>query len=789
MPRPKPSISVLLATLISTALVCLIGLSNAAIANGMQEAVRTATGGASLVVTPAHGSPLISPADADQVAATPGVDAVDRQLAEILFVSSAGGNAVGVQTLGPAARVTITEGRAPQTADEVLFVALPSKPLNAPVGGELQLQDVAGESHTVHVVGVATTEPGAVEEQSLPTLFGTAAGVQSWSAREGYTRLHVSTSDPDAAQAKLDSLGQVQVEPGAAYVEGHMSDYAVGARTVRTAARVLAAVVLLAALVAIMNTYSIKATQRTRQLALLRCLGATRKQVFRSLMREALVTGVAGALAGLILGHLLAALIIGALPVGVAMHFVFSSAAIGLGLVTGVLACVLAAVPPARRATRVAPIEALRDPAPSPAPRTGRTSGIAGVSMALGGLTVVAVSAFASLAPLAFLGGVISAVGVIIAAPVIFPAGAATLARLGGSSARDAAATLCSNPRRTGAVSLAVWLGMMLITSVLVGSATASASLGRSLDQNTPTDIIVELSGPTLTPQIDAMPQVAAIATVDGATLDATMGGRTQQLSIVGWTSQLPAVMRNPNGVPKPRPGTIQLPSAAGAENGDVVHLMRQKKSLDLTAVIVPNAPGMGIVTPDDLARIQNESSPGLWVRLVSDADPQEAVDAITRLAGPDVRIDSPLVMRAEIDEKLRQVSVGTTALLGAVILIVLVSMANTLSLSVLERTREIGLLRALGSRRAQVQRMIRAEALLTTCTATVLGVAFGIAFGIGGVSSFVSGEQIEVVPALPWLAVLGVLVASIPAGLLASAVPARRAASIPPIAALANAE
>ncbi|WP_040159466.1 ABC transporter permease [Nigerium massiliense] len=405
------------------------------------------------------------------------------------------------------------------------------------------------------------------------------------------------------------------------------------------------------------------------------------------------------------------------------------------------------------------------------------------------GLLGVAVGAIVHLTEVAVVGGLLSVAGVALAAPVVFPGVASVLAPLGGSRSVDVARTMRTNPRRVGASALAVWFGIMLVTTLLVASATSAATLSRAVDEGSPTDVIVTPSGPatTLVQRLSLVPSVASAAPVKSVMIDATMGGRTQLITVAAWTPELASVLRAT--ATAPQAGTIGLPPSSTASTGDDVVLTRRGENLTLRAVVAPGAPGMGIVDAHDYSALRDSSDPAVWVKLKAGTDERAAVDTIREVAGPAAPVSSPAIQRAEILDQMREITVGASVLLGAIILIALAGMANTLTLAVMERTREFGLLRALGALRRQVVGMVLTESVLTTGAATLLGLILGVCFGLGGVLALLSGEQLQVVPTIPWLGLLGTAVASIPCALVAALAPARRAASIPPIAALAGSE
>jgi putative ABC transport system permease protein len=178
-----------------------------------------------------------------------------------------------------------------------------------------------------------------------------------------------------------------------------------------------------------------------------------------------------------------------------------------------------------------------------------------------------------------------------------------------------------------------------------------------------------------------------------------------------------------------------------------------------------------------------------VWLRLDDGVDQADVVDEVTDVAGslvPTASVSGLASERAALDEVVDVLLLVVTGLLGVAVLIALIGVGNTLALSVVERRQENGLLRALGLTRGQVRGLLAWEATLVAGVAAVLGVLLGAGYGLIGVAS-VLGEQGDVVLSFPWLQVVAIVVVATVAGLVASVLPARRAARTPPVAALAT--
>ena len=626
----------LLAVAISTTLICLIALTNAATGDALQRSVRTAIRNADVVVTAPAPGRLPAGANA-QVARLNGVSRVTEQIDEVGIATNLGRTTMAAQSITDSADLTLHSGRLPAGKGEAVLAEVDSKRLNAAVGTRVVLNIGDAKPYEVTIVGLVDPRPGAVERSSLPTLLGSVEAVQAWSGRAGATRLAIDASgDPEQLAAVVRALpgladARARVATGEAYVDAHQQDYTSGARTVLLGLRLVGLVTLLAALVVISNTSSLKAAQRTRELAILRCLGAARRQIFASMLIEGILTGLLGAGAGVFLGHALGALVLGVVDVGLPLRFQLDPVALILPVIVGVLVSVLAVLRPARRATRITPLEALRRATPLPARRAGRLRLFAAPTLTLGGLALLGLGAHLHVLGIAVIGGLTSVLGVVVGAPVFFPTTVVFLARFAGRRGASAAHTVRANPRRTGTTSLAVWFGVTLITAVLVGSATAAATLGGAIDEGTPTDVVVASPAPgdSVAARLGGLPEVAASVPVDSTMLDATLAGRRQLLTVVPWQPDLPSVLRTSATVPEPAVGTIQLPPSAGVGAGAPVRLGRPGEQVTLRADVVEDLPGLGILSAADYAQVAHPSGDGgdVWVTLRPGVDESAAQD------------------------------------------------------------------------------------------------------------------------------------------------------------------
>ncbi|MBB3082872.1 FtsX-like permease family protein [Geodermatophilus sabuli] len=607
----------------------------------------------------------------------------------------------------------------------------------------------------------------------------------------------------DVATALQDSAvtvrtGDQQAVAAAAAMMGNASALAAVLLVFGTVA------VLVAGLV-IANTFAVLLAQRTRELALLRCVGATARQVRRSVLGEALVTGLAASTIGAVAGVGLAAAVsamVGDLdsPIPLAGISVPWYAVV-IGLAVGTLTTLLAALAPARAATRVAPLAALRpaDQAPLRS-RPGVLRLALGLVLLLPGIALMALGVVMASVLVALPGGVLSFLGVVLLAQRAVPPVVAAAGRLaawsGGVPARLAAGNATRDPRRTAATATALLIGVTLTTAMVVGAASTKASATAGLEAEFPADVVVEgLSSSLpdgLLTDLRALELVTAGTALTAAEVTGPDGEQWEATGVDRATA-LPA-LRSTDDLALPDPGEVLLPEwlaeSWSVTDGDRVQLAAGDRTGSFLAQVVGETPLL--MTAADLATVAPDAGVGaLWLRLadVDDAARTAAVDAVTDTVGSassDVYVGGILTVRAQLEQVLDTLLLVVTGLLSIAVVIALIGVGNTLALSVVERRQENGLLRAMGLTRRQLRGLLAWEAALVAGVAAVLGVLLGTAYGLVG-SASVLGQVADIVLVVPWLRVAAIVVVATVAGLLASVLPARRAVRASPVAAIAG--
>ena len=668
-------------------------------------------------------------------------------------------------------------------------------------------------------IGTTTdaTVTGVVDLGGDPTanIFGrvwtTAEQAQAWGATDP-TELRIAGTTGTDPGALVDRVAaalageDVTVQTGTAQAAEEAQALAGDTDVLAILLLVFGTVAVLVAGLVIANTFAVLLAQRTRDLALLRCIGATARQVRRSVLGEAALTGLAASALGVLAGIGLAALvsaIVGSTDspvplsgVSVPLYTVLA------GLAVGTLTTLLAALAPARAATRVAPLAALRPVDPAPLRSKGGVARlVVGLLLAVPGVALMALGVISADIYAALGGGVLSSLGLLLlaqrAVPPVVAAAGRLLGRVGGIPGRLAGGNATRNPRRTAATATALLIGVTLTTAMVVGAASTRATAQAGLAAAYPTDVVVNNNGYG-TPVPESL--IGQLGDVDGVTAVTGLSGAfmTGPDGVESWVSGVdPAeagtVLRSTGQVRLPEQGQVVVPawqaSQWDVQAGDTVTLTAPgDRSRNLT--VATGETDYPLLTAVDLqGLVPGAGVDTLWLRLADGSDQTAATDEITDLVGaalPTAYVTGLASERAAIDEIVDVLLLVVTGLLGVAVLIALIGVGNTLALSVVERRQESGLLRALGLTRQQLRSLLGWEAVLVAGVAAVLGVLIGGAYGLVGAASAL-GEVGEVVISIPWLQVGAIVLVATVAGLLASVLPARRAARTPPVAAIAG--
>ncbi|MFI9081012.1 ABC transporter permease [Streptomyces sioyaensis] len=564
-----------------------------------------------------------------------------------------------------------------------------------------------------------------------------------------------------------------------------------------------AGIALFVGIFIIANTFTMLISQRTREIALLRAVGAARRQVVRSVLAEAALLGLISSVVGFALGTGIAVGLRAVLDANGAGFpdgpLVISPAAVLAALGVGVVVTVLAAWLPSRKAAKIAPVEALSSVEAPPKLRSLVVRNVIGsVVTALGVAVMLYVSTLKSGddLPTAMLGSAVTLIGVIILAPLLSRplvslAGLVTT-RLFGIGGKLAKENALRNPRRTAATASALMIGLTLITGMTVVGHSAQIGMDKMAATETTADYQIETTtftglDPELSKKVARLPGVEAMAPLRSTVyrVGEGIGSVTgTDLSQIGKLTRLTFTQGSLDAV---RAGGIAVAQAEaklrGWRVGDTVSLEfndKKKARVKVAAVYKDNETfrdalaDVSLIDPH-MTQVKNDK---LLVK-AGGGSPALAKDIRHALG------DSPL-LKVQSREDLRKENAGQIdtivnmvyGLLGMAVIIAVVGVVNTLAMSVFERTREIGMLRAIGLARSGIKQMVRLESVVISLFGAVLGIGLGIFLAWAGGSlvgsSFPTYEMV-----LPWGRIGLFLLIALVVGVLAALWPARRAARL----------
>lgn len=799
------------------------------IERSFNDVMTTAAGGVDAHVRPEGGPPSfgdggldgsgggVEPALLDTVRAVDGVAVADPEVGGIAQLIGADGQPIGGMgppTLGfnaPSeagiASTELREGRFPEREGEIAIDAFTARTQDFALGERVQLVTTGAveEAEVVGIVGFGEADNLA---GATVTLFDLDTALDRYSVDGTYNGIDVvaapGVSGEELAQRLTGVVGDgYEVVTQQQLIDENAEAIGEVLGIFSTALLVFAAVALFVGSFIIFNTFSILVAQRGREVALLRAVGARRSQVLWSVLAEAVVLGVLGGTVGLLVGAGIATALKSLLAqFGLELPadgLVFATRTVVVAMAVGLVVTVVAAVVPAIRATRVAPVEALREAAAPPTGTGGRAwvRNLVGAVVSALGIVLLLAGLFAGAGlPVIGAGALVLFLGIallssLVVRPLMRVFGAPVAAGFGvrGALARDNA---MRNPRRTAATASALMIGVALVGFVTVFAESIKASVSDAIDevylhdfdvrsvgfQPIPGSVADDLAG---LPEVDLaatqwmglfeengsqrfamamrpedLQRVYSVEVLEGSVEDLAGGGLLVSQSVAD---------RDGLEVGETLPVTI-----AGTGQDLVVRGIYDGQSIDVDYV-------MDAGTYAELYR--NPVVLGVAVVLADGVDAaagQTAVDEAIE-PYPTVQAMDRAATREQITSQIDQLLGLVYGLLFLSVVIAFFGIVNTLALSVFERVRELGLLRAVGMTRSQVRSMVRWESVMIAVLGAVLGLALGTFFGWLLLEALQDQFRARLVIPVGQL-VIAMVVAAL-AGVLAGVLPARRAAKV----------
>jgi putative ABC transport system permease protein len=761
---------------------------------------------------------------AKTVRAVPGVQAVALDVEGYAQLVGKNGKSIGVATNGPP---TIGMAWTDVAALNPLRLLPGGHP---PVNGE----QVVIDKHSADVGHLAVGDSVRVLTQTTPGVY-TITGIATWGSADSPLGASIAAFDPATAATVLGQPGKanaINVEaapgvsqdtlvtaiqrairtPGIEVVSG-ASITAQSQQTVHQMLSFIGVFLLAFGIIAlfvgafvIFNTFGIVVAQRQRELALLRAVGASRRQVLAAVLGESLIVGLVASAVGVAAGIGLAlGLKAGLAALGIdlpASGVVVSPRTVLFGLLAGTLVTAVSAIAPARRAATIPPVAALRNAAAEPRQPSLRR---AWRRLIVGGLGVLVLGfgLFGHVANrLPFIGA--GAAAVFIGVAVLSPFAARPVCRaLGVPLARNSTAgklgqrSAMRNPSRTSSTAAALMVGVALVSMTAIMASSMKASANATIDSALRADFVVSSGAQAggasgFSPQIErslsALPQVSGVAGVRSGVVK-VFGGVTTVVAVdpaksaplvnVGVTKGSLAAM-TATGIAVSERAASDHHLGIGSQVA-VAYPTTGTKVCTVQAIYSVRTVAGDYVLPlaGAAANFASALDIAAFVKLAPGVAATAARPAIDRVlaAYPNATLQDQAQYKASQTQSVNALLNLVYSLLALSVGIALIGIANTLALSIYERTRELGLLRAVGTTRAQLRSMVRAEALVISAFGALEGLALGVIFGWAIVTAMHSEGVTELV--FPASQLLIVTAAAALAGLIAALSPSRRAARL----------
>lgn len=729
-------------------------------------------------------------------------------------IQNGGAPAIGISYSGsPLDALSLTSGRAPHGPNEIAIDKDTSKKHHLAVGDRVKVL-LAGPSRTATITGVFSFAGGGSILGATLTAFDVPTSQQVFDLEGQFNNILIGADKGTSVSALQQRINAVvphsaEVLTGKEYSDQQSSEINNAFKGFKTFLLVIGFVALFVAAFLIANTFQMLVAQRVRELALLRAIGASRRQVNRSVMVEAFTVGLFGGLIGLGLGVLLA---IGLKAVMTAFgldlsgtSLVFKGRTVVLALLVGVVVTMAAAVAPARKASRVPPVAAMREswiePQKSLRNRTLLGAGVLVIGAALLGIGLSGSGVvFVGLGALLVFRGVAS-LSPVLSGPVVRVLGR-PLARFFGVSGRLAEQNALRNPRRTSATASALMIGLALVAAFAVMGDSLKTSLRTILRNGLTADYVLSPDNAagagfstSVADAVRTAPGVIAAGGVTGG--PAEINGSVKSLEAMD-PAVLPQVL-DMKTLQGDLAGIGQDKIAVSKTVADDKHYKVGQtltvrfartgvQHLTIGAIYKKNTLAGDFLISESMARRSFTQTLDFVVLVRAEHGVSTATQAAIRhsvAAFPNVKVQTQHEYLADQDKQINQILAFIVVLLALAIFIALMGIVNTLALSIVERTREIGLLRAVGMSRRQLRRSIRYEAAIIATYGAILGLVVGIGYGWALVHALKS-QGIDNFSVPVELLIIALIVAGI-AGVIAAIWPARRAAKLDVLEAIAT--
>ncbi|AQW51332.1 ABC transporter permease [Streptomyces violaceusniger] len=711
-------------------------------------------------------------------------------------------------------RYTMTEGRAPKAAGEIALDSKTAERGEYKAGDSIRVS-VDGPVRTEKVVGVFTTDDGNVAAGGTLALYDTVTAQKLFAKPGQFDEIDVKAA-AGTSQATLKSAidkvlpEQAKATTGKKLAKDQAKAIEDGMSSMQTAMLVFAGIALFVGIFIIVNTFSMLVAQRTKELALMRAVGATRRQVTRSVLIEATFVGAVAAVVGLAAG----------VGIGAALRSVLNSSGANVpdgplivapttvlvSVLVGVVVTVLSAWLPGRRAAKIPPVAAMNSVHAAPTTRGLVVRNTIGSILAAAGIALVVAGAGMGgdgQGPMAF-GAAVLVIGVFVLTPLLsrpLIAAASPVLRLFGMPGKLARQNAVRNPRRTAATASALMVGLTLITGMTVIAGSMQKGIDKMAADGLKSDYVVSMGGTTPRPMspdvsktLAKLPEVTAISSLRSS--PARVAGDTDTLTGVDPKAIKDLVNVDfTEGSFGALGGTkVLIDDKIADENhwkvGSTIPVTYEDGSsgrLTVGGVYEGNQMIRGVMLDNATVTPHMTTVADFQVMLKTKGGAtQDTKDLLKKTLGenPAIKIQNKQDTSDEIASAFTLMLNMLYGLLGMAVIVAVLGVINTLAMSVFERSKEIGMLRAIGLDRAGIKRMVRLESLVISLFGGVLGLGLGVFFGWAA-GELIATELPSYELVLPWARMGLFVLMSALVGVIAALWPARRASKLNMLAAI----